>query len=61
MILYEFRSEDIAIIEKLTELLLTKSLYLYSDEAILNLKMPLNGLVAMILEVGTQSGHSDRY
>ena len=49
----EFRSEDIGVVEKLAEPLLTKPSCLQSDETMSNLRsLPIN-LVTMILEVET--------
>ncbi|KAK3176889.1 hypothetical protein OEA41_008215 [Lepraria neglecta] len=53
VVLYEFRSEDIQVIKKLREPLLTKSSCLQSDEAVSNLNLSPIDLVAMILEVET--------
>lgn len=51
--MYEFRSRDIQVINKLREPLLTKSSCLQGDEAVSNLKLPPVDLVAMILQVET--------
>lgn len=53
VILYEFRSDDTGVIEKLVNPLLTNSSCLQSEEAMSNLKLPPIDLVAMILEVET--------
>jgi hypothetical protein len=51
--LYEFRSDDIQVINKLIEPLLTQSSCLQGDEVMSNLKLPPIDLLAMVLQVET--------